>query len=130
MFLSLSTRLWFLQVLATQGFNKEAKAQSIRTAYTELIRGEILDATSTPAHPVVLVGNQESLEVRITPSELGTQSEAVVLRISRITGVPVKEIARTLQDPKYLPTQAIPSPSSSRRRSSSISPSTPRSTRG
>jgi penicillin-binding protein 2 len=108
MFLALSTRLWFLQVLATQGFNKEAHAQSIRTAYTDPTRGQILDATSTPAHPVVLVGNQESLEVRIAPSELGTQSEAVVLRVSRITGVSVKEIARTLQDPKYLPTQAIP----------------------
>ena len=108
MFLALSTRLWFLQVLATQGFNKEAKVQSVRTEYTDPMRGEILDATSTPNHRVVLVGNQESREVRITPSELGTQGEAVVLRVSRITGVPVKEIARTLQDPKYLPTQAIP----------------------
>lgn len=108
MFLALSTRLWFLQVLAAQGFNKEAKAQSIRTEYTAPIRGRILDATSKPGHEVVLVGNQESREVRITPSELGDQGEAVVLRVSKITGVPVKEIARTLQDPKYLPTQAIP----------------------
>jgi hypothetical protein len=42
MFLALSTRLWFLQVLATQGFNKEAHAQSIRTAYTDPTRGQIL----------------------------------------------------------------------------------------
>ncbi len=108
MFLALSTRLWFLQVLAAQGFSKEAKAQSVRTAYTDPLRGQILDATSTPTHPVVLVGNQESLEVRITPSELGSQGEAVILRVSQITGVPVGEIAKTLQDPKYLPTQAIP----------------------
>jgi len=108
MFLALSARLWFLQVLAAQGFNKEAKAQSIRTVSTDPLRGQILDATSTPDHPVVLVGNQESREVRITPSELGDQGEAVVLRVSRITGVPVKEIAQTLRDPKYLPTQAIP----------------------
>ena len=60
MFLALSTRLWFLQVLATQGFNKEAKVQSVRTEYTDPMRGEILDATSTPNHRVVLVGNQES----------------------------------------------------------------------
>jgi len=108
MFLALSTRLWFLQVLASQGFNKEAHAQSIRTVYTDPLRGQILDATSTPTHPVVVVGNQESREVRIMPSELGDQGEAVVLRVSQITGVPVKEIAKTLQDPKYLPTQAIP----------------------
>src|ERR1044072_8039602 len=108
MFLALSTRLWFLQVLAAQGFNKEAKAQSIRTEYTSPVRGRILDATSKPGHAVVLVGNQESREVRTPPSQLGDQGEAVVLRVSRITGVPVKEIARTLQDPKYVPTQAIP----------------------
>src|SRR4051794_40392580 len=108
MFLALSTRLWFLQVLAAQGFNQEAKAQSIRTENAAPIRGRILDATSKPGHEVVLVGNQESREVRITPSELGDQGEAVVLRVSHMTGVPVKEIARTLQDPKYLPTQAIP----------------------
>ena len=108
MFLALSTRLWFLQVLAAQGFNKEAHAQSIRTVYTDPLRGQILDATSTPTHQVVLVGNRESLEVRITPSDLGTQGEAVILRVSQITGVPVGEIAKTLQDPKYLPTQAIP----------------------
>src|SRR5512133_4164035 len=108
MFLALSTRLWFLQVLAAQGFNKEAHAQSIRTVYTDPLRGQILDATSTATHPVVLVGNRESLEVRITPSELGDQSEAVILRVAQITGVPVGEIAKTLQDPKYLPTQAIP----------------------
>jgi len=108
MFLALSTRLWFLQVLAAQGFNKEAHAQSVRTVYTDPLRGQILDASSTPTHQVVLVGNRESLEVRITPSELGTQGEAVILRVSQMTGVPVGEIAKTLQDPKYLPTQAIP----------------------
>src|SRR6476619_5774039 len=108
MFLALSTRLWFLQVLAAQCFNKEAHAQSIRTVYTDPLRGQILDATSTPPHQVVLVGNRESLEVRITPRDLGTQGEAVILRVSQITGVPVGEIAKTLQDPKYLPTQAIP----------------------
>jgi penicillin-binding protein 2 len=108
MFLALSTRLWFLQVLAAQGFNKEAHAQSVRTVYADPLRGQILDASSTPTHPVVLVGNRESLEVRITPSELGSQGEAVILRVSQMTGVPVSEIAKTLQDPKYLPTQAIP----------------------
>src|SRR3954454_5844880 len=108
MFLALSTRLWFLQELAAQGFNQEAKVPSIRTEIRAPSRCRILDATSKPGHEVGVVGNQESREVRITPSELGDQGEAVVLRVSHMTGVPVKEIARTLQDPKYLPTQAIP----------------------
>jgi penicillin-binding protein 2 len=103
MFLALSTRLWFLQVLATQRFDKEARSNSVRWAYTDPTRGVILDARGEP-----LVENQTSLEVRITPDELGDQGEAVVLRVSRLTGVPVRQIARTLQDPKYVSSQAIP----------------------
>jgi len=108
MFIALSTRLWFLQVLATQGFNQEARDQARRVTYSDPTRGQILDASSTRTDPVVLVGNQVSREVRITPSELGDQGEAVVLRVSQLTGVPVKSIAKTLQSTQYLPTQAIP----------------------
>jgi penicillin-binding protein 2 len=103
MFLALSTRLWFLQVLATQRFDKEATRNSVRTVSSEPLRGKIFDANGD-----IVVDNQASLEVRITPSELGDQGEAVVLRVSRLTGVPVKAIASRLQDTKYVPTQAIP----------------------
>jgi penicillin-binding protein 2 len=103
MFLALSTRLWFLQVLASQRFDKEATRNSVRTVSSEPLRGIIYDANRD-----AVVQNQVSLEVRITPSELGDQGEAVVLRVARLTGVPVAEIASKLQDTKYVPTQAIP----------------------
>ena len=75
MFIALSTRLWFLQVLATQGFDKEATRNSVRFAYTDPLRGQIYDAQGRK-----LVVNQESLEVRITPDQLGDKGEAVVGR--------------------------------------------------
>ncbi len=103
MFVALSARLWFLQVLASQQFEQEALGNSIRFAYTDPLRGQIYDAKGRP-----LVMNTESLEVRITPSELGHQGEAVVLRVSRLTGVDAATIAMALQSKKYLPTQAIP----------------------
>jgi penicillin-binding protein 2 len=103
MFLALSTRLWFLQVLAAPRFEKEATQNSIRTNATQPDRGLVYDAAG---HTVI--DNQASLEVRITPDELGSQGEAVVLRVSDLTGVPVRQIARELQDTRYVPSQAIP----------------------
>jgi penicillin-binding protein 2 len=105
MLIALSTRLWFLQVLATQRFDKEARDNSVRFAYTEPLRGQIFDSQDKPK-PLVM--NQESLEVQITPDELGDQGEAVVLRVSHLTDVPVKDIVQRLQDKRFLPTQAIP----------------------
>jgi penicillin-binding protein 2 len=104
MFLGLSTRLWFLQVLATQRFSKEATKNSARIVYSDPIRGRIVDDTGQH----VLVGNQSSLEVRITPDLMGDQGESVILQVSKLTGVPVKQIVKTLQDPKYVPSQSIP----------------------
>jgi penicillin-binding protein 2 len=103
MFIALTTRLWFLQVLAAQGFEKDAMENSVRLEYTDALRGQIFSADGKP-----LVVNTNSLEVRITPSELGDEGEAVVLRVAQLTGVPPAEIAKELQSPRYAPTQAIP----------------------
>ncbi len=103
MFIALSTRLWFLQVLATQRFDKEARDNSVRFVYTDPLRGQIYDAQGR-----LLVVNQGSLELRITPDELGNQAEAVVGRVAKLTNVPIADIVSKLQDKRYLPTQAIP----------------------
>jgi penicillin-binding protein 2 len=103
MFIALTTRLWFLQVLAAQGFEADAKNNSARIEFTNALRGQIYDANGRP-----LVMNNESLELRITPSELGDQGEAVILRVSKLTGVEPAAIAKQLQSTRYLPTQAIP----------------------
>ena len=103
MFIALSTRLWFLQVLATQGFDKEATRNSVRFAYTDPLRGQIYDAQGRK-----LVVNQESLEVRITPDQLGDKGEAIVGRVADLANVPVGDIVSKLQDKRFLPSQAIP----------------------
>jgi penicillin-binding protein 2 len=103
MFIALSTRLWFLQVLATQRFDKEAVNNSVRFVYKDPLRGQIFDAQGRK-----LVVNQGSLELRITPDQLGDQGEAVVGRVAELTNVPIADIVAKLQDTRYLPSQAIP----------------------
>jgi penicillin-binding protein 2 len=103
MFLALSTRLWFLQVLASQAFEGEARRNSIRYEYTDPVRGRILDANGKQ-----LVINQPSRELQITPDQLGNKGDAVVLDVSKLTGVPVRTIVRELQNTRYVASQAIP----------------------
>jgi len=103
MFIALSTRLWFLQVLATQRFDKQAHDNSVRFVYTDPLRGQIFDAEGRK-----LVVNQESLEVRITPDQLGDQGEAVVSRVAELANVPIRDIVSKLQDKRFLPSQSIP----------------------
>src|SRR5919108_628833 len=43
MFIALSTRLWFLQVLSGPEHAQQARDNSIRTVATDALRGEILD---------------------------------------------------------------------------------------
>jgi len=103
MFVALSTRLWFLQVLATTKFQQEAANNSVRFAYSEPVRGLILDDRGHP-----LVKNQESLEVRITRDDLGSDGEAVILRLSKLLKIPVHVIVQRLQTNQYYSYQPIP----------------------
>ena len=103
MFIALSARLWFLQVLAVQGFDKEARNNSVRLVYSDPLRGLIKDAQGRE-----LVVNEESLEVRITPDQLGERAEAVIGHVAELTGVEITDIVAKLQDTRYLPSQAIP----------------------
>src|SRR5262245_36258777 len=103
MFVALSTRLWFLQVLATTKFQQEAADNSVRFVYSEPVRGLILDDRGHP-----LVQNQESLEVRITRDDLGSDGEAVILRLSKLLRIPVHVIVQRLQTNQYYSYQPIP----------------------
>ncbi len=103
MFIALSARLWFLQVLAVQRFDKASRDNSVRFVYQDPLRGQVLDAQGRK-----LVVNEESLEVRITPSELGDTGESVILHVAELAAIDVQDIVKKLQDTKYLPTQAIP----------------------
>src|SRR5436309_23650 len=103
MFVALSTRLWFLQVLATTQFQREARANSVRFVYTEPLRGLMYDDRGRP-----LVENQESLEVRVNRDAMGDQAEAVVYRLARLLNVPVRVLVARLHDKRYYSFQPIP----------------------
>jgi penicillin-binding protein 2 len=103
MFVALSTRLWFLQVLATTQFQREARDNSVRFAYTEPLRGKIYDDRGH-----VLVGNRESLEVRVNRDAMGKDAEAVVLRLAHLLHVPVRVLVERLQTNQYYSYQPIP----------------------
>jgi penicillin-binding protein 2 len=103
MFLALSTRLWFLQVLAPAGFAKTANAQSVRTVVSDALRGNIVDANG-----LVLVDNRPSLEVRVNQSQLGAHPLVVITQLAKLLGVSVTRIQASLGDKRYLPFQPKP----------------------
>jgi penicillin-binding protein 2 len=103
MFMALSTRLWYLQVLATTRFVSVADVQTVRTVETDALRGNIVDDAGR-----VLVDNRPSLEVRVSQDHLGSQAEGVLLRLSRLLKIPVKAIRARLADKRYYTYQPIP----------------------
>jgi penicillin-binding protein 2 len=103
MFIALSTRLWYLQVLATTRFVSAADIQTVRTVETDALRGNILDDSGR-----VLVDNRPSLEVRVSQDHIGNQADAVLLRLSRLLKIPVKAIRNRLADKRYYTYQPIP----------------------
>ncbi len=103
MFVALSTRLWFLQVLAVESFAEDARNNSVRFVYSEPLRGLILDASGDP-----LVANRGAIEVRVNRDELGDDAEAIVLRLSDVLGLDASTLRERLQDDRYFSYQAIP----------------------
>jgi len=103
MFAALTTRLWFLQVLAVAQNRKDALNNSVRIAETDALRGTIKDAKGNP-----LVTNRMSLEVRVRKDQLGPNAERVLLDLSHLLNVPVKAITKSLQDKRYYDFQPKP----------------------
>jgi penicillin-binding protein 2 len=103
MFVSLSTRLWFLQVLAGPQHDRAARDNSLRTVATDALRGDIVDSEGRR-----LVHNRISLEVRINRDELGDDAEATLANLSEILGVPAQELGRRLETKLYYRYQPVP----------------------
>jgi penicillin-binding protein 2 len=107
MFVALTTRLWFLQVLAFEDNRDKAQDNGLRTAPTDAIRGDIVDARGQ-----LLVGNRLSLEVRVTLTELQANGKAeeieTVRRLAKLMRIPAAKIYARLQDPQYFPFQPKP----------------------
>jgi penicillin-binding protein 2 len=103
MFVALSTRLWFLQVLAGPQHAQAARDNSLRTVTTDALRGDILDRQGRP-----LVTNRLSLEVRIKRDELGEETEATLGHLSEILGIPARDLGEELQTDLYYSYQPVP----------------------
>jgi penicillin-binding protein 2 len=103
MFVSLSTRLWFLQVLAGPQHDRAARDNSLRTVATDALRGDIVDSEGRR-----LVRNRISLEVRINRDELGDDAEATLANLSEILGVPAQELGQRLDTKLYYSYQPVP----------------------
>jgi penicillin-binding protein 2 len=103
MFVALSTRLWFLQVLAGPQHERDARDNSLRTVMTDPLRGDIVDREGRG-----VVRNRISLEVRINRDELGDEAEATLAHLSEILGIPAQELGERLDTKQYYSYQPVP----------------------
>src|SRR3990172_1321348 len=103
MFVALSTRLWFLQVLAVERFTEIAQDQSIRFVPMQALRGRILDANGR-----LIVGNRMSVEVRVNRAEMGNGTEAILQHLAQVLDLPVDRLVAKLSTNRYFPTQPVP----------------------
>jgi len=103
MFAALTTRLWFLQVLAADQFRDQAKQNAVRLMDIPAQRGRILDVKGR-----LLVDNRVSLVVTVNKQEAGSNLEDVLFRLSKLLGVPAEELAARVEDPRYYVFQPVP----------------------
>jgi penicillin-binding protein 2 len=102
MFAALSTRLWFLQVLATEDYRDRAETNRVRLVPQPAPRGRILDRTGE-----VLVGNRGSIQITVDPTKV-QEPERVLFELSELLNVPAADLAREMNSPEHLPFEPIP----------------------
>jgi penicillin-binding protein 2 len=104
MFAVLSTRLWFLQVLATEEFSKLATTNRVRIVPEPPPRGRILDREGR-----VIVGNRPSRVILIDRTNLKDRDrEEVLFRLSQLLDISPEEIATRMEDVHYFPFEPVP----------------------
>jgi len=103
MFATLTTRLWFLQVLAAEELKKVADDNAVRLIEVPAPRGVIKDVNGT-----LLVQNRGSVVITINRQELGDQTERVLLDLSQLLDIPADELGARLDDPRYYVFSPIP----------------------
>jgi penicillin-binding protein 2 len=101
-FAALTTRLWFLQVLAAERYRADAQDNRVRLIPIPAPRGQILDRNGEP-----LVTNRPSTVLLVDRREVRNE-EALLARLSDLLQVPVRELAARFHDPDYLEYQPVP----------------------
>jgi len=102
LFLALSSRLWYLQVLAGDRYGDLAEGNRVRQVVIEAPRGRILDRDGK-----VLVRNRAAWAVTVKPSELGDR-RAVLGRLARVLGTTRAKLEARLADYTGSPLRGIP----------------------
>ena len=103
MFAALTTRLWYLQVLAVDRARDAASRNMLRFVSVPAPRGRILDRNGEE-----LVLNRLSLQVTVNREQLGGRGEGVVYRLARLLGMPVEELLQQLDTDLYYSYQPVP----------------------
>lgn len=103
MFVALTTRLWFLQVLASAQAQKEAARNAVRVIETPAPRGRIVDVDGNP-----LVGNRMSLVLTVNRQEAGDQLEEILFKLSELLGEKATVLAERAEDPRFYAFSPVP----------------------
>jgi penicillin-binding protein 2 len=93
MFAALTTRLWFLQVLAAERFRSQANDNAVRIVEVPAPRGVIRDIDGT-----ALVENKARRVVTVNREQLGDDAERVLMDLSRLVDIPADELGARLED--------------------------------
>ncbi|MDQ3751758.1 MAG: penicillin-binding protein 2 [Actinomycetota bacterium] len=102
---ALFSRLWFLQVLASEDYRVLARENRVRRVQSEPPRGRILDRNGR-----VLVGNRLSLSVTIDRQSLRgpRQQRRVLERLGRVLDRPRSDLRSNLLNPAVSPYKPVP----------------------
>jgi penicillin-binding protein 2 len=102
-FAAITTRLWFLQVLASDQFDALADENQIRLVPIEPLRGQILDREGR-----VLVGNRPSTVVTVDRLGMKGREEQVLYELANVLKVSVDDLRERLDSVRYAPYQPVP----------------------
>lgn len=103
MFAALTTRLWYLQVLAVEKARDGAHSNAVRLVEIPAQRGSIYDASGEQ-----LVGSERSLILTVNRQEVGDRREEVLYKLSQLLDVPAAELGERLDDQRYYAYTPIP----------------------
>ena len=103
LFAALFSRLWYLQVMDRQTFERAANNNRIRIVHEEAPRGLILDRKGRP-----LVVNRSSLAITVSRAELKGKADDVVPRLAALLGISKEELTRRINDPRFSPYKPVP----------------------
>jgi penicillin-binding protein 2 len=101
-FAALVTRLWFLQVLASEQYQGQAETNRVRLVPVPAPRGRILDRNGNP-----LVENKQAFVITVDRSKVADEA-ALLEDLAELLDVPAEQLQENLSDPDYLPYQPVP----------------------